>query len=278
MGDCPKSRPHRGPPAPAKKRSVSKRPMTALLPGYARGVATFLIAGRSVELDVDTVRRRLRGVAPEPIQVWGVNVDGTLYPVVQALEVASGVPRGATRSARARSVLGALGFQVTRLDEPASFSTRRGSNVTPDVAPPALQAQDGWSKMDARQRHPVPTVRPEVVPKSPGVYAFYREGDRIYVGRAIAKGGLRKRLCGMHLLIGPDVSWSAFRRNVAETQGVPTSVTRVHRDTLTVEQLERLNQWVAGCEVAWIECGSAAEATALEASMKAEYKPMLTKR
>lgn len=251
--------------------------MTALLPGYARGVATFLIAGRSVELDAQTVRRRLRGVAPEPIQVWGVNVDGTLYPVVQALEVASGVPRGATRSSRARSVLGALGLQVTRLDEPASSSARRDSNVTPDVAPVAL-GSDGWSTMDAQPRHPVPRVRPEVVPKSYGVYAFYRDGDRIYVGRAIAAGGLRKRLCGMHLLIGPDASWSAFRRNVAETQGVPTSVTRVHGDTLSVAQLERLNEWVAGCEVAWIECRSAEEATALEVSMKAEYKPPLTKR
>jgi len=121
-------------------------------------------------------------------------------------------------------------------------------------------------------------VRADGIPNAPGVYAFYREGDRVYVGRAIANGGLRKRLVGMHLLTGADVSWSAFRRNVAEAQGVPTSVTRVHADTLTVDQLDMLNDWDAGCEVAWTECLTVEEAKALEVSLKADFKPPLTKR
>lgn len=244
---------------------------------------TFQIAGHSVELDADTVRRRLHGVAAEPLQVWGVEVEGTMYPVVQALEVASRVPRGVTRSARARSVLGTLGFQVKRFDaaaqqfDSASPSLNSARETPPNIATTS-PANSSWTKMDAQPRHPVPAVRPDTVPNAPGVYAFYRGGDRVYVGRAIATGGLRKRLCGMHLLTGADASWSAFRRNVAEAQGVPTSVTRVHADTLTVDQLENLNSWVAGCEVAWIECRTTAEATALEVSLKSEFKPPLTKR
>jgi hypothetical protein len=39
-----------------------------------------------------------------------------------------------------------------------------------------------------------------------------------------------------------------------------------------------LNDWVAGCEVAWIECLTVEEAKSLEVSLKAEFKPPLTKR
>ena len=85
---------------------------------------TFQIAGHSVEFKADTVRQRLRGVGPEKIQVWGVEIDGRMYPVVQALEAASGVPRGVTRSARARSVLGALGLPGDAIG-PVSAAARK---------------------------------------------------------------------------------------------------------------------------------------------------------
>jgi hypothetical protein len=76
---------------------------------------TFVVAGRAVTVSADDVRQALRDLPPEPVQVWGVEVDGTLYPVVQALEAVSGVPRGSTRSARARDVLSALGFRLIRV-------------------------------------------------------------------------------------------------------------------------------------------------------------------
>jgi len=82
----------------------------------------------------------------------------------------------------------------------------------------------------------------------------------------------------MHLLSTADLSRSAFRRNVAELHGVPTSVTRIHAATLTDEQLDLVNPWVRGCEVAWIECRSAGDASDLETRLKAEFRPPLTKR
>jgi hypothetical protein len=73
-----------------------------------RILPNFRIAGHDVDLTADVVRRRLKGVVPEPIQVWWVEIDAVRYPVVQVLEVASGIPRGQTRSVRAREVLAKL--------------------------------------------------------------------------------------------------------------------------------------------------------------------------
>ena len=237
---------------------------------------TFQIAGKAVELSPELVRQRLKGVVPESVSVWGVEVSGTVYPVVQALEIASGVPRGATRSARARAVLGDLGFQVTRT---ASSRAASPTARAPVISPPLSSGPDiAWADMDAQPRRPVPELRPEHIPASPGVYAFYRAGQRMYVGRAIAAGGLRKRLSGMHLLTIADLSWSAFRRNVAELHGIPTSVTRAHAASLTNEQLDLVNTWVRGCEVAWIECRTGDEAADVETKLKAEFRPPLTRR
>ncbi len=79
------------------------------------GARTFLIAGRTLTISPDDVREGLRGLGPEPVQVWAVEVDGTLFPVVQALEAATGIPRASTRPARARAVLTALNFRLIRV-------------------------------------------------------------------------------------------------------------------------------------------------------------------
>jgi hypothetical protein len=115
------------------------------------------------------------------------------------------------------------------------------------------------------------------IPTSPGVYAWFRGGEPVYVGRAKAKGGLRRRLAGNHLKVGPDLSKSAFRRNVCESLGVAdTSITRVQ--PLTPDQTEIVNAWIADCEIAWIECPTPDEAADLETDLKNEWKPPLTKR
>jgi hypothetical protein len=98
------------PPKSVAAAAPATRPRSA-----QQGSTTFMIAGRAVTLSAEDVREALRGVLPESVHVWAVDVDGRMYPVVQALERASGVPREATRSARARSVLGSLGFRLIRL-------------------------------------------------------------------------------------------------------------------------------------------------------------------
>lgn len=79
------------------------------------GGRTFVVAARTVTISPEDVRQVLRGLRPEPVQVWAVEVDGRLFPVVQALEAVTGVPRASTRSAGARSVLTALGFRLIRV-------------------------------------------------------------------------------------------------------------------------------------------------------------------
>lgn len=134
-----------------------------------------------------------------------------------------------------------------------------------------------WQRMLQQPRLSARTITRADIPTSPGVYAWFRDGEPVYVGRAKAKGGLRKRLAGNHLKVGPDLSKSAFRRNVCESIGVAdTSITRFQ--PLTAAQTETVNAWVAGCEVAWIECSTPEEAATLETDLKYEWKPPLTKR
>jgi serine/threonine protein kinase len=73
----------------------------------------FILNGTPFELTADEVRDRLRHVEPEPVHQLAVRVDGRLYPVKQAFEVATGVPRSEFISHTARRHLASLGFEQT---------------------------------------------------------------------------------------------------------------------------------------------------------------------
>jgi hypothetical protein len=72
----------------------------------------FVLNGVSMVLDVDETVRRLHGVLPEVVRQHGVRVGGIVYPVKQAFEIASGVPRAAYTSQTARRHLKRLGFEI----------------------------------------------------------------------------------------------------------------------------------------------------------------------
>jgi hypothetical protein len=240
----------------------------------------FTVAGRRITLTTEDVVAALRDVTPEPIQKHAVEVEGHLYPVVQALEASSGVPRADTRSKTARMVFTGLGMRLVELGpggHRAPTPTAQPRTDGPSATTPI--AAGGWSRMHAQPSHPVSGFDPAVVPPRPGVYAFYRDGEPVYVGRAIASGGLQRRLKTQHLKTGNDLSWSAFRRNVAEHLGIaPSTVTKQRPPQLTEEQVAPVNEWVGGCEVRWIACATEAEATRLEIDLEDERKPPLTKR
>lgn len=63
-----------------------------------------------------------------------------------------------------------------------------------------------WETFHHRQRRRAGTLQRADVPSDPGVYAFYRDGAPIYVGRALARGGLRRRRLTNHLNKSPDLS------------------------------------------------------------------------
>ncbi|CAN5613952.1 hypothetical protein BH24ACT14_BH24ACT14_03480 [soil metagenome] len=136
--------------------------------------------------------------------------------------------------------------------------------------------------MGAHERAATPTHtgrRLRGHPDDPGVYAFYRDGTPVYVGVATRAGGLQRRLQREHLNTGHDLSRSAFRRNVAEHLGVATVAQAKQRPSvMTDEQVDAVNAWVAGCQVAWMETSSGKQAGQLEKELKSERRPPLTKR
>ena len=253
-------------------------------------MATFTVAGRQISLTPDDVATALRGVIPEPVQKHAVEVEGRLYPVVQALEAASGVPRSDTRSATARRVFAGLGLRLVQVGggqaqplpprSDSELNAPRAADATSFAEPTDDASTAGsWDRMHAQPCHRVTGLDPTAIPAQPGVYAFYQDGEPVYVGRAIATGGLRRRLKTQHLKTGIDLSWSAFRRNVAEHLGIaPSTVTKQRPPQLTEEQVARVNEWVGGCELRWIACATDVEATQLEIDLKIERKPPLTKR
>ncbi|MBG0562497.1 PE-PGRS family protein [Actinoplanes aureus] len=99
----------------------------------------FTIDGEAIDLDVDAVAARLRGLAPEQVQTHWVDVEGTRFPVKQALEAGSGISRNRFTSQTARSVLIRLGF-VTSSSPTLPAGTSRPSPRTQPT--PRISAEE----------------------------------------------------------------------------------------------------------------------------------------
>jgi hypothetical protein len=84
---------------------------------------------------------------------------------------------------------------------------------------------------------------------------------------------------GNHLGQSVGLTGSAFRRSVAERLGFGSAALIKTREVwLTDAQRANVRAWILGCEVSWLVCATDAEALLLEASLKLEHKPHLTKR
>src|SRR5258708_4774514 len=102
----------------------------------------FILNGTPFELTADEVRDRLRHVEPERVHQLAVRVDGRQYPVKQAFEVATGVPRSEFISHTARRHLASLGFEQT--GEIASRDQPHSAVATPPTpVTGATDAGDG---------------------------------------------------------------------------------------------------------------------------------------
>jgi predicted GIY-YIG superfamily endonuclease len=133
-----------------------------------------------------------------------------------------------------------------------------------------------WEVMDRMPRRSMRELRAADIPSSAGVYALYREGERMYVGKA---GCLRDRVWKNHSGRGAVMTSSAMRRNLAEHLGIATAADiKGRRYQPAPDEVARVRDWLDGCEVTWRECSDETAAVALEAAMKAERRPPLTKR
>lgn len=141
----------------------------------------------------------------------------------------------------------------------------------PNRKDPGKIWHDSLLKVDARKL-PIPSRE---VPAEPGVYVWFREGQPLYVGKALGTNGLRGRLRS-HFDQGTDFSRSTLRASIAAAElGIPRSVVRQRPSVMTPEQTAVANEWLAGCEVGWLVCGSAREAHDLEDALRAEWLPPL---
>jgi hypothetical protein len=113
----------------------------------------FTLNGRRMSLSAAQVRERLQD-APEPVRQHGVRVDGIVYPVKQAFELATGVPRSEFTSHIARRHLAALGFDVVgeieHRDNPPAPPPPISVGITPTVVPVADRGVDEEWHSEAR--------------------------------------------------------------------------------------------------------------------------------
>jgi len=99
-----------------------------------RASIRFTLNGQRHELSREDVANCLADVAPDAIRKHAVRINGTWFPVIQAFETATGIPRSEFVSNTARQHLAALGYEVAgdveRRTEPPTV--RRA--VTPSTA------------------------------------------------------------------------------------------------------------------------------------------------
>jgi len=73
---------------------------------------SFTLAGRSFDLSVDDVRRRLQEHHPEAIDQYWVEIDGVRWPVKQVMALLTGLPRTSFQSQNSRRLLAKWGFAL----------------------------------------------------------------------------------------------------------------------------------------------------------------------
>ncbi len=73
---------------------------------------SFTVGGRSFELSYEDVVKSLRGVQPETVQKYYVEVGNTKYPIKQAFAVPTGISLAGFTSQYAYRILQSVGFEI----------------------------------------------------------------------------------------------------------------------------------------------------------------------
>lgn len=92
----------------------------------------FTLNGERYELTRELVEARLVGVVPVTIRKHAVRINDTWYPVIQAFEIAAGVPRSKFISHTARRHLAVLGYEVRgEIDSRTAAPAAQPARLTP---------------------------------------------------------------------------------------------------------------------------------------------------
>ncbi|NYF16008.1 excinuclease UvrABC nuclease subunit [Microbacterium sp. AK009] len=112
-------------------------------------------------------------------------------------------------------------------------------------------------------------ARPDI-PAKPGVYAWFRDGECVYLGKA---SDLRSRL-GTHLGTSLDLSRSTLRSWVAVRElNLDREYTRRRPTVTTAPQVAIVNAWLRSCELTWVVTATKEDAALLEGRLLAAYRP-----
>ncbi|RLI85855.1 MAG: hypothetical protein DRO98_06285 [Archaeoglobales archaeon] len=74
------------------------------------------IQGRDYDLSKEEVEERMRGVEPEPIRKYYVEINGRKYPIKQVVAKCLGLDPIQFTSAYAYRILSRLGFKVKKIE------------------------------------------------------------------------------------------------------------------------------------------------------------------
>lgn len=129
---------------------------------------------------------------------------------------------------------------------------------------------ENWITIQSQHRHRAGSVAPARIPRDPGVYAWFRDGNCVYLGKA---SSLRSRL-STHLATSLDLSRSTLRSWVAVRElGLERTYTRRRPSVMTPDQVRVVTAWIHSCELAWVETDSAVSAAALESALLKHWRP-----
>lgn len=151
-------------------------------------------------------------------------------------------------------------------------STDPRSNALDGESTPLVSSPTGepWQRVLSRPRRLASGVARGDIPSQPGVYAWFRDGQCVYVGKA---SDLRFRL-STHLGTSLDLSRSTLRSWVAVRElGLSRAHTRQRPTVMTAEQVAVVNAWMRGCDLAWESTATREGAAALEAELLAAWRP-----
>jgi Holliday junction resolvase-like predicted endonuclease len=109
---------------------------------HGRSAIRFVLNGQRLELTRELVEARLANVAPDTIRKHAVRVNGTWFPVIQAFEVAAGIPRSEFVSHTARRHLAALGYEVR-----GEIDSRTSAPTTPPARRTVLSRSSGGADL-----------------------------------------------------------------------------------------------------------------------------------
>ena len=176
----------------------------------------------------------MSGLAPERVRHHAVRIDVTWYPVKQAFEVATGIPRREFTSHTARRHLAALGFEVR-----GEVESR--TSITPDQ-PAEVPPQPPRRSTPTADLLLVTCVKEKAVRPAPAKDLYVSTLFRKQRQYAEASGMPWFILSAEHGLVGPDEWLAPYERYLPDT---PRSFREAWGRSV-VERLELLGGSLAG--------------------------------